>query len=317
MAAGHEAVPGVQMPPDQARSRQRRGSGGRWLIWALRGVLWVVLLLIGFRGVAAIVSSPAPASPAPGRPAPAAAPGSFPVQLASAYALQFGQAYLNFDPATASQRATELAGFLPPGSDSQLGWNGSGVQQLQSEQVASVSVQGSGHAVVTLLATVNGHLLELGVPLYTAQGGIVVTGEPALLPAPARATPPQQPASSADQPTQAALTAQLPAFFRAYASGDAQTMARFLAPGAQVTGLHATVVFRSLSHVVVPAGHSVRHVSVTVTWLERGTAGAAASAGAPAAPATLQMSYAMTVVRRAGTWYVRSIGASAQLPGAP
>lgn len=317
MAAGHEAVPGVQIPPDQARSRQRRGSGGRWLIWALRGVLWAVLLLIGYRGVTAIISGTPSASPAGGRPAPAVTPGSFPVQLASAYALQFGDAYLNFSPATASQRAAELAGFLPPGTNAQLGWNGSGAQQLQSEQVASVSVRDSSHAVVTLLATVNGRLLELGVPVYAANGGIVVTGDPALLPAPPKVTPPQQQAAAADQATQATLTAQLPAFFRAYASGDTQTMARFLAPGAQVTGLRASVIFRSLSRVEVPAGHSVRHISVTVTWLERGTAGAAASSGAPAAPATVQMTYGMTVIRRGSAWYVRSIGALAQPPGAP
>jgi hypothetical protein len=279
-------------------------------------VLWTILLLIGYRGVAAIVSGPPSASPAPG-PAPAAAPSSFPVQLASAYALQFGEAYLNFSPETASKRAAELAGFLPPGTDAQLGWNGSGAQQLQAEQVASVSVRDPSHAVVTLLATVNGRLLELGVPVYAASGGIVVTGDPALLPAPPRATPPREPAAAADQATQATLTAQLPAFFRAYASGDTQTMARFLAPGAQVTGLRASVIFRSLSRVEVPAGHTVRHISVTVTWLERGTAGAAASSGAPAAPATVQMTYGMTVVRHGGAWYVRSIGALTQPPGAP
>jgi hypothetical protein len=38
--------------------------------------------------------------------------------------------------------------------------------------------------VVTLLATVNGQLMELGVPVIAAGGGVVVAGEPAWLPAP-------------------------------------------------------------------------------------------------------------------------------------
>jgi hypothetical protein len=32
--------------------------------------------------------------------------------------------YLNFSQSTASQRAQELAPFLPNGADPQLGWNG-------------------------------------------------------------------------------------------------------------------------------------------------------------------------------------------------
>ena len=81
----------------------------------------------------------------------AAAGSGFPTGLAEAFALQFGNVYLNFSPATAAQRASELAPFIPVGSDPQFGWNGAGPQQLQSEQVASISVQDANHAVVTLL----------------------------------------------------------------------------------------------------------------------------------------------------------------------
>jgi Conjugative transposon protein TcpC len=154
-----------------------RGAGGRWLIWVFRIVVWAVLLLIGYRGVTAIMTGETNNSPAP---APAASPGSgFPTTLAGAYALQFGQVYLNADPATASQRASQLATFLPAGSDPQLGWNGSGSLQLQSEQVASVAVSDAHHAVVTLLARVNGQLMELGVPVYYSGGALAVSGEPA------------------------------------------------------------------------------------------------------------------------------------------
>ena len=51
-------------------------------------------------------------------------------------------------------------------------------------------VQDAQHAVVTLLARVNGNLMELGVPVYAASGGLGITGEPAWLPAPKSAVQP-------------------------------------------------------------------------------------------------------------------------------
>ena len=159
-------------------ARGWRGAGGRWLVWVFRVVVWLVLLVIGYRGVTAIVLGEGT-----GRaPATTATPAStFPSGLAGAYALQFGQVYLNASPATASQRASQLAAFLPPGADPQLGWNGTGTLQLQSEQVADVAVKDSQHAVVTLLARVNGQLMELGVPVYYAGGALAVSAEPAWL----------------------------------------------------------------------------------------------------------------------------------------
>ena len=124
-----------------------RGAGGRWLVWTFRVVVWAVLLIIGYRGVMAIVLNETPPSHTP--PAPATSTPGFPVQEASAYAMQFGQVYLNASPATAGQRARELAPFLPPGTpDQQLGWNGGGSLNLQSEQVAHRDRPLRGHGVV-------------------------------------------------------------------------------------------------------------------------------------------------------------------------
>src|SRR5262249_53662789 len=145
-----------------------RGAGGRWLIWVFRAVLWTVLLLIGYRGVAAIVMGyPGPGAATGGTPAAGndRAPG-VPVALAQAYALEFGQVYRNFNPAAAAQRARSLSAYLPAGSDPQFGWNGAAARSLQSEQVAGVRVMSAHRAVVTLLARVNGDLVELGVPIY-------------------------------------------------------------------------------------------------------------------------------------------------------
>jgi hypothetical protein len=295
-------------PKDRTTSGWR-GAGGRWLVWAFRVVVWLVLLLIGYRGVTAIMAGETTSG---GAPAPAATPGNaFPSALAGAYALQFGQVYLNADPATAGQRASELAAFLPAGADSQAGWNGNGSLVLQSEQVADVAVQDSNHAVVTLLARVNGNLMELGVPVYYSGGALAVSGEPAWLPAPPKAAVPTPTPPSSDAASQAELTKQLPAFFQAYASGDQATLGRFLAPGTTVTGLNGQLTFDSLAGVTVPAGGDTRRVLATVVWNVPGQASSASP------PAQLQMNYELTIVNQGGTWYISAIGPSFQTAGSP
>jgi hypothetical protein len=94
-------------------------------------VLWVVLLIVGYRGITAIILNETPASRSgtSGTPAPASSGSAqFPSTLAEAYAIQFGAVYLNFSAATANQRAQELAAYLPSALSSanpQLGWDGS------------------------------------------------------------------------------------------------------------------------------------------------------------------------------------------------
>jgi Conjugative transposon protein TcpC len=327
VAAADEAAPSATEPaePTDHRPQQWRGAGGRWMIWALRAVIWAVLIIIGFRGVVSIVSSPAAPSSAATSGGSATAAGSghgFPTGLAEAFALQFGNVYLNFSPATAAQRASNLTPFIPVGSDPQFGWNGAGTQLLRSEQVASVSVQDAHHAVVMLLAQVNSGLIELGVPIYSTQGGLVVSAEPALLPGPPRANPPSASTATNDSAAMNALSGQLPGFFRAYASGDQQTLGRFLAPGAVVTGLAGTVTFGSISAMEVPSGGSTRRIAVSVIWQVAGESVARPHARQPAstssvssAPAGLEMTYQMTVVQQNGTWYVKTIGPSDQQPG--
>ena len=291
-----------------------RGAGGRWLVWTFRVVVWAVLLIIGYRGVMAIVLNETP--PSKTTPAPAASTPGFPVQEASAYAFQFGQVYLNASPATASQREGELAPFLPPNAaDPQLGWNGGGSLTLQSEQVAGVRVEDSQHAVVTLLARVNGKMMELGVPVYAAAGGLGISGEPAWLPAPKSVAQPAPPSVNTDNATESQLMGQLPAFFKAYASGDQSTLGRFLASGTSVTGLGGSVMFGSVTGVTAPVGGTVRHVVATVVWEIPGAA--ATGTRAVNTTANLEMTYALTIVRQHGTWYVQSIAPSTQAGGQP
>ena len=284
------------------------GSGGRWLVWPMRVVLWAAILVIGYRGVTAIVLNEAPANNAAATPASSSS--QFPVTLGSAYALQFGQVYLNFSPDDAAQRAAQLAAFIPANVRAlqpQFGWNGAGTSTLQSEQVASIDVQSAHTAVVTLLATVNGHLMELGVPLYASGGALVVSGEPAWLPAPPAASLPNTRASS-DPAAQSALSSQLPSFFQAYASGDQATLNRFLAPGVSVSGLGGAVSFGSIASITVPPGGATRDIAVTVNWVLPGQV----SQGTP----QLAETYALSVVeQQSGRWYVREIRASTQPMG--
>src|ERR1700761_6069732 len=122
--------------PGRRPRRTWNGGGGRWYVWALRAVLWAVLLIIGYRGIMAIVLNETPASrsgSSSGTSSAGSASDSFPTALAQAYALQFGSVYLNFSTATAEQRSSQLATYVPSsisGADPQLGWNGSGSLQL-------------------------------------------------------------------------------------------------------------------------------------------------------------------------------------------
>jgi hypothetical protein len=343
MATGNQMLPGAQVTAEPAMTaepeagptawqatqdsghepppRLRRGAGGRWSIWVLRAVVWVVVLLIGYRGVSAIVTSYAgsgSATPKSGgaaaRPAGAAGRG-FPVALAQAYALQFGQVYLNFSPATAARRATELAQFLAPGADPELGWNGAGTRSLQSEQVASVVVRSPHSAIVILLIRANDELSELGVPIYAAHGGLVVSGLPALLPPPPTAVPPTAPKAPADQAVRQSLGLVLPDFFRAFASSDTAILSGFAAPGVHLSGLGGVVSFGSIQQVSVPAeGGPTRHVTVTVMWISPAGQGGSTVSNSQA---QIDMTYSMNVIRHGGKWLVQSIAASAVLAGPP
>jgi len=109
---------------------------------------------------------------------------------------------------------------------------------------------------------------------------------------------------------------QLPDFFKAYASGDQSTLGRFLAPGTSVTGLGGTVMFGSVTGVTAPVGGTIRHIVATVVW-EIPAAAPAKGTRAANTTANLEMTYALTIERQHGTWYVQSIAPSTQAAGQP
>ncbi len=293
--------PGGPLP-----GRSWNGAGGRWRLWPLRLALWATLLIIAFRGVTAIIFNQATAPRADGTAAAGGAAAQFPVTLAEAYAMEFGQVYLNFSPAIQAQREQQLAAFVPASvaaANPDLGWNGAGQLSLQSEQVAGIAVADPAHAVVTLLATVNGQLMELGVPVVAAGGGVVIPGEPAWLPAPQRISPPTVAGAGSDPVAQGQLMAELPVFFQAYAAGDSAALSRFEARGVSLTGLGSALTFGSIASLQVPPGGASRQITVTVIWQVPAAAG-------EASVTKLAAAYAVSVTElQSGKWYVNEISA--------
>ena len=287
------------------------GSGGRWTVWPMRIVLWAALLVVIYRGVTAIALNEAPASNnAAGNAGTATT--QFPTTLAEAFVMQFGRVYFNSSPQSAAQRQQELSQFLLPselGTQSQspeFGFNGQATIVLQSEDIAGIDVRSQQSAVVNLLAMVNNRLMEFGVPVFSAGGGIVISGLPALLPAPPLSELPQSQQGPQDTQAENQLRQQLPQFFQAYASGNGAQLARYLAPGASVSGLGGEVTFGSIASLYVPATGATRDVTVTVNWLLPGEQGA-----------SFATTYAMSVVdQQGGKWYVEDIQASTQPVGA-
>ncbi len=308
------SVPDGELDPQAADPHAGRvwsGAGGRWRLWPLRAALWSALLIIAYRGVTAIVFSQASA-PQPGAAHAGPATAQFPVMLAEAYAAEFGQVYLNVSPAIQAQREQELAAFVPASvaaADPDFGWNGTGQMQLQSEQVAGIAVQDPRQAVVTLLAIVNGQLMELGVPVAASDGGVVISGEPAWLPAPQQVSPPATPGRGSDPVAQRELRNELPAFFQAYASGDSGALNRFAVRGVSLTGLGGTVTFGSIASLQVPPGGATRQITVTVIWQVPGQGESGVT--------KLVMAYGMSVVDlQSGKWYVNEISAATEAVGA-
>jgi len=293
------------------------GGGGRWAVWPMRVVLWATILVIGFRGVTAILfnetSSSGNANPNGGATGDQSPVSAFPVTIGEAFALRFGQLYLNFSPSTATQRAQQLADFIPASAraaDPEFGLAGTGTSILQSLSVAGIDVRSAQTAVVTLLATRNNQLMELGVPLYASGGGLVVSAEPALLPAPPVAALPKARGASSDQAAQGALAGQLRGFFQAYASGDQAVLSRYVMPGVSLTGLGDAVSFRSIASIDVPPGGATRDITVTVDWVLPAQVGLGT--------VRLATTYDMSVVDwQSGRWYVKDIRASTQPMGTP
>ena len=94
------------------------GGGGRWTIWPMRVVLWATILVIGYRGITAILLNETPSS-GNANPGNDGAAGDsqrfrhFRSRLARLSPCGSGNCGLTYSPSTATQRAQQLAAFIP------------------------------------------------------------------------------------------------------------------------------------------------------------------------------------------------------------
>ncbi len=281
------------------------GSGGRWWIYVGRVILWACIIIVAVNGVRAVFERFTAKPVAPTTTQTTGKP-TFPEQQASSYALSFANVYLNYDPATAADRQKLLAQFIAPGVDPQLGWDNTGKSVLRSAQVSTVEAQDLNRAIVTLLVQANGKMFQLAVPVYAKDGTLAISGRPATLPPPTRASLP-----AADQDRDSALETELQepltGFFKAYASGDAAALRYYSDP--PVTGLANAFAFSALKEINAPRGADTsRTVNATVVWQvapvqNKGSGG------------TLEQTYQLTMVKKDGNWYVTDIRGST-LPAA-
>ncbi len=278
------------------------GSGGRWFIYVGRVILWAFLLVVLVNGIRAPFERFTAKPSGPDRSGSAGKP-QFPQAAASSYALSFANVYLNYDSSQASvgARQQQLTQFIDPAVDTQLGWDTTGKSVLRSAQVASVDARDLNHAIVTLLVQANGKLFELAVPVYAKDGAFAISGRPAMLPAPPKASVP-----AADQDRDSALETELQqplvGFFRAYAVSDTTALQRYSDP--PVTGLGNAVGFGQLKEIIAPRGDvSSRTVNATVIWQVSPVQNKPAGG-------TLEQTYQLTMVKKDGNWFVKDIRGS-------
>ena len=104
-------------------------------------MLWATLLIIAFRGVTAIIFNQATAPRADGTAAGAAI-AQFPVTLAEAFAMEFGQVYLNFSPATQAQRE-QLMAELPAFFQAYAAGDGAALSRFEARGVSLAGLDGA------------------------------------------------------------------------------------------------------------------------------------------------------------------------------
>jgi hypothetical protein len=263
-----------------------------------RAVLWTFVLVVIVNGIQAPFQRFTDDTQPTG-PVVVSSQDQFPVTAASAFAMQFADVYLNYSVREAPQRQTELQNFIPEGSDTQFGWNQVGDLAVDSIQVAGVQAKDVNDGVVTVLAKVGSHWLQLAVPVYAKDGAMVVSGQPALLEPPKKAVLPEAAGVDHDTALEGQLKTQLVGFFQAYAASDKVFLQRFADPS--ITGLGAAVTYTALTDVTAPKGAAdERTVTANVTWTvppaQRGSAGG-----------LVTQTYQLVVVKKSDQWTVRSI----------
>ncbi|MGW2599518.1 conjugal transfer protein [Streptomyces klenkii] len=243
-----------------------------------RGVLWVVIGLAAVTGVRTWINPPDAGAPAP---APAKTGPSYPTDQAQAVAARWARAYLTWDEARAADRARLLAADLPGGTDTAIGWDGHGHQEVLAVQPGAVSVTTREQARVRVEVLLRGgseddkkkdpkvvrsdHWIGLDVPVVAVRGRIVVTGQPGIVGIPASAPGlPDLPVPETDQDLSVATQFVVEKFFRAYATGETDAVA---APGKTIPPLPAGMALKAVGSWAVDQGSGDHRTGTArVSW---------------------------------------------------
>jgi hypothetical protein len=256
-------------------------SGVRFLQRAGRGLLWGVVVLAAVTGVRAWFIPPKVHIPPP---PPANNGPVYPTADAQATAALFTRAYLGWDEAAPQARAAALASLLTAGSDTTMGWDGHGHQDVLDVQPAAVTVGQQGQARVRVLALIRSAVppaqgapapvarwVALEVPVVESAGRIAVTGEPGLVGVPAQGPAAVQVTAP---PTDSAMTTTtqptVDQFLKAYAASQTAstpTTTSATAPGANIPPLPAGFTYGGLVSWTVDAGSGDTRIGTArVSW---------------------------------------------------
>ncbi|MFD9593079.1 conjugal transfer protein [Kitasatospora sp. NPDC059973] len=262
---------------------QAEKSGVRFAQRLGRGLLWGVVVLACVTGLRSWFFPPKVHIPPP---APASTGPTYPTADAQAAAALFTRAYLGWDEAAPQARAAALASLLPSGSDTTMGWDSHGHQDVLAVQAAAVTVGQQGQARVRVLALIRSAVtpaqgapappaqwVALEVPVAQSAGRVVVTGEPGLVGVPAQG--PAAPHVTAAPSDSAMTTATQPIvdqFLKAYAAAQTtSTTTSATAPGANIPPLPAGFTYGGLTSWTVDVGQgNTRTGTARVSWTVAG-----------------------------------------------
>ena len=273
-------------PLTAKEKKQQEFAGGRWQIKALRYIilgLIAVLILVGLKTI--IIGKKIPSTEqVASQVATNLGFTSFPTDAAQAFAIQFTDAYLTYDPDHIEQRQEQLAYYTPNAANGDWGSQNDGTQKVVAgPYVSGPAVQNDPeHATVRVSAEVTGNKwITLDIPVYASPtGGLVIAGPPSYVANPTLTKDPGVARPPTDQVlSQEVATTLLPGFLTAWAASDSSTLTRYVAPDAvqeALIGLNGEVTFKSLGETDIwdsttPQG-TTRWGVVTVTW-DAGTAG--------------------------------------------
>lgn len=194
------------------------------------------------------------------------------LQGAAGFAVQFANSYLNYDEAQPDVRARELAAYLAPGLDAQLGWSGTGRQLAALVIALRAEPTDDGSVVVTVAAQVTGtdapRWVHLAVPLrQDDRARWAVTAPPAFVPRPSPGNPtlPTPPAS--DDALGAQLTDAVTQAFVAFGTSATVDLPGITAEDARIRGLDGQFAFVRLAELVVhDGGDTARTAMARVVW---------------------------------------------------